>query len=88
MSTSSPHPSEREPVSSSESSGSSTDQEDLLVSQRIRNGIAIVITGVWAAGIIADALSSAFELSPFVYATMMGLATAIFGSNFVKGLKE
>ncbi len=62
--------------------------DDLVfVSPRIRNGIAIVITSVWAVGILADAVLATFELSPFVYMTMLGLAAAIFGSGFVKGVK-
>lgn len=80
--------SEEQSASPPAQSGSSFDPPDLIVSQRVRNGIAIVITTVWAIGIVADALSKAFELSPFVYATMMGLAASIFGSNFVKGMRQ
>lgn len=83
------HPSSEEDSDSLPgSSGSISDPQPLdLVSQQIRNAIAVVITAMWAVGIIADALSTAFELSPFVYATMMGLAASIFGANFVKGIK-
>lgn len=58
-----------------------------LVSQRVRTIIALIITAVWAVGIVADGLSTKFELSPFVHATMLGLAASLFGSNFVKGMK-
>lgn len=85
---SSHQPSEQERASPSESSGNTSEPFDLLVSQRTRNGIAITITAVWAIGIIADAVSAAFELSPYVYMTMIGLATTIFGSNFMKGIKQ
>lgn len=84
------HPSpEQDSGSPPGSSGSNSDPPSHdLVSQQIRNAIAIIITAMWAVGIVADALSTAFELSPFVYATMMGLAASIFGSNFVKGIKQ
>lgn len=57
------------------------------VSVRVKNAIAVVITAVWAVGIIADAGLKDFSLSPFVYSTMLGLAASIFGSSFVKGFK-
>lgn len=47
----------------------------------------MAITVVWAAGITADAFLPGFQLSGWVYATMLGLASAIFGSNFVKGIR-
>lgn len=58
-----------------------------LTNQKVRNAVALVITLTWAGGIIADALSTTFELSPFVYMTQLGLAAALFGGGFVKGIK-
>lgn len=60
---------------------------DGAVSVKVKNGIAIVITVMWAGGIIADAALADFSLSPFVYSTMLGLAASIFGSSFVKGIR-
>lgn len=57
------------------------------VSVRVKNAIAVVITAMWAGGIIADAALKDFSLSPFVYSTMLGLAASIFGSSFIKGFK-
>lgn len=57
------------------------------VSPPIRNVIAVVITAVWALGMVADAAMSTFALPSPVHAIMLGLATAVFGSNFVKGLR-
>jgi hypothetical protein len=61
--------------------------ELFTVSVRVKNAIAVVITAMWAGGIIADAALKDFALSPFVYSTMLGLAASIFGSSFVKGFK-
>lgn len=58
-----------------------------IVDAKTRRVIALVVTGMWAVGIIADAAFTTFELSPFVYLTMLGLASAIFGADFVKGMK-
>jgi hypothetical protein len=61
--------------------------DPLTVSVRVKNAVAIVITAVWAGGIIADAALKDFSLSPFVYSTMLGLAASIFGSSFVRGFR-
>ena len=61
--------------------------DPITVSVRVKNMVAIVITAVWAGGIIADAALKDFALSPFVYSTMLGLAASIFGSSFVKGFR-
>ncbi len=58
-----------------------------LVSPAIRNGIAIVITAVWASTFIASIFLPMFQPSPFVHMAMLGLAAAVFGSGFVKGIK-
>ncbi len=63
------------------------DDHSTVVSMRVRNGMAITIVAIWAVGIIADALSADFVLSPFVYLTLIGLASSVFGANFVKGLR-
>jgi hypothetical protein len=44
--------------------------------------MALIITVVWALGIAADAALESFSLSPFVYAIMIGTASAVFGTNF------
>lgn len=61
--------------------------EPSVVSAKVKNGVAIVITACWAGGIAADMLLKDFELSPFVYSTMLALAGSIFGSSFVKGVR-
>lgn len=58
-----------------------------LTNQKIRSVVALIITITWAGGITADALLADFELSPFAYMTMLGLAAALFGGGFVKGIK-
>lgn len=58
-----------------------------LIPQSVAVVIALAITLVWVVGIVADAVSTQFELNPFVYVTMLGLAGSIFGSNFIKGMK-
>jgi hypothetical protein len=86
-------PGSESPDSPPESAGvgsASTSTEGLdpiTVSVRVKNMVAIVITAVWAGGIIADAALKDFALSPFVYSTMLGLAASIFGSSFVKGFR-
>ena len=57
------------------------------VSVRTRNAIASAIAGVWVAAFVADVASESFETSPFIHMAMLGLAAAIFGSGFVKGIK-
>jgi hypothetical protein len=47
----------------------------------------LTITAVWALGIVADALIDKFTLSPWVYVTMLGTASASFGANFVKAVR-
>ena len=47
-------------------------------------GMAITITAVWAATFIASIFIRGFTPSPYVQATMLALAGAIFGSGFVR----
>jgi uncharacterized membrane protein YeaQ/YmgE (transglycosylase-associated protein family) len=54
------------------------------ISQPIANGIAIVITVVWAASFIADIFIKDYDPSPFVHFIMLGVAGAIFGHSFFK----
>jgi hypothetical protein len=57
------------------------------VSPRVRNGIAVTITGVWASTYIASIFIHSFTPSPYLHALMIGLATSIWGSGFVKAAK-
>lgn len=57
------------------------------VSPRVRNGIAITITAVWALGMVADVAMSTFSPPTVVHAIMLGLAASVFGSNFIKGIR-
>jgi hypothetical protein len=76
------------PAGLTSTNGNGTGPTDTFtVSVRVKNAVAIVITAVWAGGIIADAALKDFSLSPFVYSTMLGLAASIFGSSFVKGFR-
>lgn len=52
---------------------------------RIRNGMAVVITAVWALSFVADIFVKEYDPSPFLHMIMMGLATAVFGANFLTG---
>lgn len=61
--------------------------EPELVSPRVRNAIAVFITMVWGVGLVADSVSTNFELPTSVHVIMLGLAASIFGSNFVKGIR-
>lgn len=57
------------------------------VSARTRNALAVAIAGVWVAAFVADVALSTFETSAYIHMTMLGLAAAIFGSGFVRGIK-
>jgi hypothetical protein len=83
FSASSPEPSG--PTPPGDGGGSGVDSS--TVSTRVKNAIAITITAVWAGGICVDAILADFSLSPFVHSAMLGLATSIFGSSFVKGIR-
>ncbi|HEX8344742.1 MAG TPA: hypothetical protein VF657_08365 [Actinoplanes sp.] len=61
--------------------------DEFTISPRWKNVIAIVITTVWAGGVLADAALIHFELSPYVHALMLCLGASVFGSNFVKGIR-
>ena len=83
----SPSPSP-EPSSGSPSAPSGHPPDDGgSVSPRVRNGIAVAITTVWAAGMTADVAMSTFAAPAAIHAIMLGLAASVFGSNFVKGLR-
>lgn len=84
--TSSPPSAQEPPGSLPEPPGLPPD-DGVSVSPRVRNGIAIAITAVWALGMVADAAMSTFKLDTLTHATMLGLAAAVFGSNFVKGIR-
>lgn len=53
-----------------------------VIHQNIANGIAIVITVVWAASLGADIFIRTYDPSPFVHFIMLGVAGAIFGHSF------
>ena len=60
---------------------------DAVVSRRVRSGIAVAITAVWALSFIADVVSKDYEAPIGMYVLMIGLAAAIYGSNFGKGMR-
>lgn len=81
-------PSEEPSVSPSATPEPTPDVSPIVgISANMRNGIALVITVVWAGSFVADVVLGDFETSPFIYMTMLGLAAAVFGSGFVKGIK-
>lgn len=45
----------------------------------------MIITAVWALTFIASIFIPTFTPSPYVHLIMIGLASAIFGSGFVRG---
>ncbi len=54
------------------------------MSNRTINGIAIVVTAVWAVSFIADIALSSYEPSPYLHVIMMMVAGAAFGTNIVR----
>lgn len=56
------------------------------VNARVRTAIALIITTVWAGSFVADIVVADYTPSPFLHMIMIGLAAAVFGSNFVKGV--
>lgn len=54
------------------------------MSQKVINGIAVVITAVWAMSSIADALMTTYSPAPEVHGIMMIVAGAAFGRNIIK----
>lgn len=83
----SPSPSSEPPSDSRSGSPTPPLDDGVSVSPRVRNGIAITITAVWAVGLIADAAMSTFSQHTLVHTALIGLAASVFGSNFVKGLR-
>lgn len=54
-----------------------------MISDRIRNGIAVVITAVWAVSFLADIASDSYEPSPYLHAIMLVVAGSAFGASIV-----
>lgn len=54
------------------------------LNQSVVNGIAIVITVVWATSFLADIFVKNYDPSPFVHFIMLAVAGAIFGHGFFK----
>jgi len=78
-------PSDSPSVSSPSTPSTSTGD---LVSKAVRDRLAYTIMVMWITGIVADVvMGDAFTLSPYVYFTMIGLASSVFGSNFVKDIR-
>jgi hypothetical protein len=61
-----------------------------VVPASTRTRIALAITGLWAltnvASLVLYSINRPWEPSPWIGATMLGTAAAIFGSDFRKGL--
>lgn len=62
-----------------------------IVPQRTRIRIAYTITGIWTVSVLTSIGLSIrgdeWQPNPWLMMTMVGLAAAVFGSNFVKGIK-
>lgn len=55
-----------------------------IVSSRTRNIVALVVTTVWALTLVAPLFIKGFVPSPYASFAMLGMAGAIFGSNFMR----
>lgn len=74
------------PGSSASGNGNGNGNGTGTVNARVRTAIALVITAVWAGSFVADIVVPDYTPSPFLHMIMIGLAAAVFGSNFVKGV--
>jgi len=48
-------------------------------------GIAVLVSGVWTASIMADIFVKPYDPSPFVHMAMMAVVGAVVGHGFIKG---
>lgn len=53
--------------------------------RRLVNGIAILVSSVWAVSFICDILIKAYDPSPFIHLAMMTVVGAALGHGFIKG---
>lgn len=51
---------------------------------RIVNGIAVLVSIVWAISFVADIVIATYDPSPFVHLAMMTVVGAAVGSNVLK----
>lgn len=56
-----------------------------IFDQRIVNGLAILVSVVWAVSFIADIVVKGYDPSPFIHLTMMAIVGAAVGRGFIKG---
>lgn len=52
--------------------------------RRIVNGIAILVSFVWAVSFIADIVIPGYDPSPFIHLAMMTVVGAAVGHGFIK----
>ena len=52
--------------------------------KRIVNGIAILVSLVWAISFVADILITGYDPSPFIHLAMMTVVGAAVGHGFIR----
>lgn len=55
-----------------------------MISDKVRNGIAIVITGAWAASVIVGLINPAYQVPSGVHGIMLVVAGGAFGANILR----
>lgn len=58
------------------------------MSPRVADVVAVIIAIGWLVSVIADVFVAGYSPSPFVYMTMAGLASAVFGKRFIDGFRS
>lgn len=53
--------------------------------KRLVNGIAILVSTIWAISLGADIIVKDYDPSPFVHLAMMAVVGAVVGHGFIKG---
>lgn len=62
-------------------------KNDKGISPYVSNGIAVIVTIVWAASFIADIVSTEYQPPTAIHVAFMAVIGAIFGFQFVQGNK-
>jgi hypothetical protein len=55
-----------------------------IFDNRIVNGIAILVSLVWAISFVADILIAGYDPSPFIHLAMMTIVGAAVGRGFIR----
>jgi uncharacterized membrane protein len=58
-----------------------------IVPKKLTNAIAIVVTFVWTASVLADILLPSYDPQPYVHFAMMAVVGAAFGASVFKDSK-